>query len=39
MSERAIEAPRVPILTPRFTALLVANVAFGYAFSSFFLLT
>jgi len=38
MSERAIAAARVPLLSPRFTALLVANVCFGYAFSSFFLL-
>ena len=29
---------RPPLLTPSFTALLVANVCFGYAFSSFFLL-
>lgn len=27
-----------PLLTPSFLALLVANVCFGYAFSSFFLL-
>jgi predicted MFS family arabinose efflux permease len=38
MSERAIVAPRVPLLSPAFTALLVANVCFGYAFSSFLLL-
>jgi MFS family permease len=38
MSERAIAAPPVPLLSRPFTALLVANVCFGYAFSSFFLL-
>jgi MFS family permease len=38
MSERVIVAPRVPLLSPQFSALLVANVCFGYAFSSFFLL-
>ena len=38
MSERTIVAPRVPLLSSRFTALLVANLCFGYAFSCFFLL-
>jgi len=38
MSERVIVAPRGPLLSPRFSALLVANVCFGYAFSSFLLL-
>lgn len=35
-STNARQRPR--LLTPSFTALLVANVCFGYAFSSFFLL-
>ncbi|MBW2267225.1 MAG: MFS transporter [Deltaproteobacteria bacterium] len=35
-STRRRQRPR--LLTPSFTALLVANVCFGYAFSSFFLL-
>ena len=38
MSERVIVAPRGPLLSPRLSALLVANVCFGYAFSSFLLL-
>ena len=38
MSERMVAAPAVHLLSRRFTALLVANVCFGYAFSSFFLL-
>lgn len=38
MSERVIVVPRVRLLSPSYTALLVANVCFGYAFSSFFLL-
>lgn len=38
MSEEAIAVPRVRLLSPGFTALLLANVCFGYAFSSFFLL-
>lgn len=37
-----MSSPKTPqrprLLTPSFTALLVANVSFGYAFSSFFLL-
>ena len=38
MSKTANGAPRVPLLNPRFNALLVANTCFGYAFSSFFML-
>jgi predicted MFS family arabinose efflux permease len=38
MSEGAIPVDRPRLLSPGFTALLVANVCFGYAFSSFLLL-
>ena len=38
MSERAVAIQRPRLLSPGFTALLVANVCFGYAFSSFLLL-
>ena len=38
MSERAVAIRRPRLLSPGFTALLVANVCFGYAFSSFLLL-
>ncbi len=38
MSEGAIPVGRPRLLSPGFTALLVANVCYGYAFSSFLLL-
>jgi predicted MFS family arabinose efflux permease len=38
MSDQAVQVARPRLLTPGFSALLVAQVCFGYAFSSFFLL-
>ena len=38
MSTDAVDVRRIPLLTPSFSALLIAQTCFGYAFSTFFLL-